>query len=59
MVFECPNDDADLRQSLLNGTVPFDGSWLIISIPIDDIGLPFARGLHHFFHWVATTPLQR
>jgi hypothetical protein len=44
---------------LLNGTIPCDGSWLIVAIPINGIGLPCSRELNDFFHRLATTPLKR
>jgi len=59
MVFERPHGDPDLPQSLLDGTVSIDGSWFIITIPIDNIGLPFARGFNDFFNRLAATPLER
>ena len=59
MVFERPHDDADLRQSMLDGTVSFDGSWLIVTIPIDHIGLPCSCDVNDFFYRLAATPLKR
>jgi hypothetical protein len=59
MIFECSCRHSCLFQTLLNQSVPLDGSWLIVAIPIDHIGFPSTCRLYHLFDLIAATPLKR